>query len=153
MARVVDGKAVAAKRGSKYPHPYRAQLEGRLKRALGDAVGLSQFGCNLVTLEPGAQSSQRHWHEKEDELVYILDGTPTLVTNEGEQLLHPGMAAGFPAGEANGHMLVNKTDRPVTYIEIGTRSPDERTEYPDVDMKAHKIEGQWLFTRKDGTLY
>lgn len=153
MARIVKSDALEPRRGSGYPHPYHEQLEGRLKRALGDAVGLTQFGVNLVTLEPGAQSSQRHWHEKEDELVYILEGEATLVTDEGEQTLHPGMVAGFPAGERNGHMLVNKTDAPVVYMEIGSRAPDERAEYPDVDMKAHKVDGKWVFTRSDGTPY
>ncbi len=152
-ARVANSRDVVARRGSIYPHPYRAQLEGRLKRALGDAVGLSQFGVNLVTLEPGGWSSQRHWHEKEDEFVYIIAGEATLVTDSGPEVLLPGMFAGFPAGEYNGHHLRNDTDQPVVYIEVGTRTLDDRACYPDVGMKAHKVDGKWVFTRNDGTPY
>jgi len=108
---------------------------------------------NLVTLEPGAWSSQRHWHEKEDEFVFIISGEATLVTDNGEQMLGPGMFAGFPAGEANAHRLANNTDVPVVYLEIGTRVPDERADYTDIDMKAHKVDGDWVFTRNDGTPY
>ena len=153
MARVADSRDTGARRGSIYPHPYHAQLEGRLKSKLGDLVGLSQFGVNLVTLEPGAWSSQRHWHEKEDEFVYIIAGEATLVTDDGEYVLGPGMFAGFPAGEANAHRLANETDAPVVYLEIGTRTLDERAYYPDVGMKAHKVDGKWVFTRNDGTPY
>jgi len=151
--RVADSREIAARRGSIYPHPYQQQLAGRLKRKLGDLVGVSQFGVNLVTLEPGAWSSQRHWHEKEDEFVYIIEGEATLVTDGGEHTLSVGMFAGFPAGEANAHRLANNTDAPVIYLEIGTRKPDERADYPDVDMKAHKVDGEWVFTRNDGTPY
>jgi len=153
MAKVGDSHDVAPRRGSIYPHPYRAELEGRLKRKLGDRVGLTQFGVNLVTLEPGAWSSQRHWHEKEDEFVYVISGEATLVTDDGEQVLGPGMFAGFPAGEANAHRLANNTEAPVIYLEVGSRAPDERADYTDVDMKAHKVEGEWVFTRNDGTPY
>lgn len=151
--RVAESDDVDVRRGSIYPHPYRAELEGRLKRSLADLVGLSQFGVNLVTLEPGAWSSQRHWHEKEDEFVYIVAGEATLVTDDGEQVLGPGMFAGFPAGERNAHHLRNHTDLNVVYLEIGTRAPDERADYPDVDMKAYKRDGKWVFTRNDGTPY
>lgn len=153
MTRIADSRDVEARRGSIYPHPHHEHLEGRLKRKLGDLVGISQFGVNLVTLEPGAWSSQRHWHEKEDEFVYIIAGEATLVTDDGEHKLGPGMFAGFPAGEPNAHRLANNSQAPVIYLEIGTRSPDERAEYPDVDMKAHKVDGKWVFTRNDGTPY
>lgn len=153
MAKVADSRQVGARRGSIYTHPFREQLQGRLKRRLGDIVGLSQFGVNLVVLEPGAWSSQRHWHEKEDEFVYIISGKATLVTEDGEEKLGPGMFAGFPAGESNAHRLANDTDQPVVYLEIGTRTPDERAYYPDVEMKAHKVDGKWVFTRNDGTPY
>ncbi len=153
MARIADSRDIEDRRGSIYPHPFVDQMAGRLKRKLGDAVGIRQFGVNLVTLEPGAWSSQRHWHEKEDEFVYIIAGNATLVTDDGEQTLGPGMIAGFPAGEANAHHLINKTDLPVLYLEVGTRTPDERADYTDVDMKAHKVDGNWVFTRDDGTPY
>jgi len=144
---------IEPRRGTIYPHPFGKELAGRLKCKLGDAVGISQFGVNLVTLEPGAWSSQRHWHQKEDEFVYILSGEATLVTDDGEQTLGPGMFAGFPAGEANAHRLANNTDTPVVLLEVGSRVPDERADYADIDMKAHKVEGEWIFTRNDGTPY
>ncbi|MFP3921713.1 MAG: cupin domain-containing protein [Dichotomicrobium sp.] len=153
MAKIADSRDIEARRGSIYPHPFGAQLEGRLKRKLGDIVGIEQFGVNLVTLEPGAWSSQRHWHEKEDEFVYVIAGEATLVTDDGERTLTPGMFAGFPAGDSNAHQLANNSDAPVIYLEIGTRIPDERAAYPDVDMKAHKVDGNWVFTRNDGTPY
>jgi len=153
MVKIADSRDIQPRRGSIYPHPFQQQLAGRLKRKLGDAVGISQFGVNLVTLEPGAWSSQRHWHEKEDEFVYIVSGEATLVTDEGERPLSAGMFAGFPAGEANAHRLANNTDMPVVYLEIGSRVDDERAEYPDVGMKAHKVDGNWIFTRNDGTPY
>lgn len=144
--------AVAARTGSVYPPPFDEPLAGRAKRALGNAFGLSQFGVNLVNLAPGAWSSQRHWHENEDEFVYILDGTATLVTDAGETALAAGMAAGFPAGRPDGHHLVNKSDAPVVYLEVGTRAPSETGHYSDIDMTVRRDDGGgFVFTRKDGT--
>ena len=128
-------------------------LEGRIKRALTDALGLTQFGVNLTTLEPGAMSSHRHWHVKEDECVYVLDGELVLVTDEGECVLRQGMAAGFPAGEANGHHLVNRSAAPATYLEIGTRSKDEDATYSDIDMRGEKRDGTFRFFTKAGEPY
>ena len=106
---------------------------------------------NLTTLAPGSWSSQRHWHEKEDEFVYVVDGEITLVDDAGEHVLKPGMCAGFKAGSPNGHHLVNRSSVPATYVEIGTRSADEKSHYPDVDMKAAKVDGKWVLTKKDGS--
>ncbi len=142
---------VAERRGTLYPSPHDQGFEGRIRQALGDVFGLSQFGVNLVTLEPGAMSSQRHWHAREDEFVYVLEGTIALVTDEGETALTAGMAAGFPAGEPNGHHLVNRTDTPALYLEVGSRYPEDEVDYPDIDMKVRKRHGRWHFTRKDGT--
>lgn len=148
----LEAMAVAARTGSLYPSPFEEPLAGRAKRALGDALGLSQFGVNLVTLAPGAWSSQRHWHESEDEFVYILEGTATLVTDDGETTLTAGMAAGFPAGRPDGHHLTNRSKAPVVYLEVGTRAPEETAHYSDIDMKAHRGEGgAYAFTRKDGS--
>ena len=147
----VSGLDVAGRRSTVYPKPFDAGFEKRIKRALGDVFGLSQFGVNLVTLEPGAMSAHRHWHQREDEFVYVLEGSPMLVTDAGDTRLEPGMAAGFPAGEANGHHLVNNTDGPVLYLEVGTRSQGEDVEYPDVDMKARKVDGRYQIAHKDGT--
>lgn len=149
----VEADSVEERRGTIYPKPYDAGFEKRIKRALGDVFGMNQFGVNLVTLEPGAMSSQRHWHAREDEFVYVLDGVITLVTDEGEAALSPGMAAGFPAGEQNGHHLINRTEASARYLEVGTRSPDDEVDYPDVDMKARKKDGRWSLTRKDGTSF
>jgi uncharacterized cupin superfamily protein len=150
MVKVTKADEVISKRGSVYPGALAEPLQGRLVQPLADAVGLSQFGVNLVTLEPGAWSTQRHWHENEDELVYILTGEPTLITDEGEQILRSGMAAGFKAGDANGHHLVNRTAEPVTFIVVGTRAAEERGHYPDVDLRAFKANGAWTFTNKKG---
>src|SRR4029077_3186122 len=117
-----------------YPPPLDRVVVGRERKRLGNAVGLDQFGVNLTTLKPGAASALRHWHEKEDELVYILEGEVVLIENDGETVLKAGDAAGFKANNRIGHQLVNKSSRDVVYIEIGTRSKFESVDYPDVDM-------------------
>jgi uncharacterized cupin superfamily protein len=147
---VVDAAAVPSRRGSPVDAPELAALvAGRVKQALGDAVGLTGFGVNLVGLEPGVWSSIRHWHTHEDEFIYILAGSPTLVTDEGERALRPGMIAGFRAGIANGHHLINRTDQPVSYLEIGDRHAEDDCHYPDADLQFRHQDG--VFTRKDGT--
>jgi uncharacterized cupin superfamily protein len=153
MPIIDDPSSLPARRTSIYPAPFDAGFEGRIKRALTERLGLTQFGVNLTTLEPGAMSSQRHWHANEDECVYVLEGELVLVTDDGERVLKPGMAAGFPAGEANGHHLVNRSSAPATYLEIGTRSPDEDATYPDIDLRAEKRDGKFRFFRKSGEPY
>src|ERR1700741_4860642 len=117
-----------------YPDPWGAVTEGREKAALGDVVGLTQFGVNLTRLKPGAASALRHWHEQEDEFIYVLEGELVLIEENGETLLRPGECAGFKAGASNGHQLVNKSQRDALYLEIGTRAATERCHYPDVDL-------------------
>jgi uncharacterized cupin superfamily protein len=146
----LDPMSVTPRRGSGYPQPFAGQVAGREKRALGDALGLTQFGINLVTLPPGAWSSQRHWHAHEDEFIYVLEGEVTLVTDEGEQVLGPGMAAGFPAGKANGHHLINRSEATALYLEVGTRAETEVAHYSDIDLMARKEKGRFVFTRKNG---
>jgi uncharacterized cupin superfamily protein len=146
----LDPMSVLPRRGSGYPPPFAEQVAGREKRALGDALGLTQFGVNLVTLPPGAWSSQRHWHVHEDEFIYVLEGEVTLVTDAGEKVLGPDMAAGFLAGKADGHHLINRSDKPVRYLEVGTRAESEVAHYSDVDMVARKEKGRFVFTRKNG---
>jgi len=141
---------IAPRVGSNYPPDLAKAVAGRPKRVLGDKFGLTQFGVNHVTLEAGAASSHRHWHEVEDEFIYVLDGEIILQDEAGEHVLKPGMCAGFKAGVANGHRLVNRSEHPATYLEIGTRSPNERATYPDADLKAEKQNFKWAFTRKDG---
>jgi uncharacterized cupin superfamily protein len=147
----LDPKSVTPRTGTIYPPEFAGPLKGREKRTLGDAFGLTQYGVNLTTLAPGSWSAQRHWHEKEDEFIFVIEGNITLIDDAGEHLLKPGMCAGFKAGVANGHHLVNKTKSFATYLEIGTRSADEVAAYPDVDMKAVKTAGKFAVTRKDGT--
>jgi uncharacterized cupin superfamily protein len=134
---------------TRYPEPFRALVAGRHRRRLGDAFGLTQFGVNLCRLEPGAASSQRHWHAKEDELVYVLEGEVVLVTDAGETVLGPGMVAGFPAGRPDGHHLVNRSARDALLLEIGTRSSaGERAVYPDIDLLYDSTRG---YLHRDGT--
>ena len=136
-----------------YPPTFATRVAGREKRALGDAFGLTNFGVNLTRLAPRAISSLRHAHTKQDEFVYILEGHPTLVTDEGRTPLSPGMCAGFKCGTGNAHHLVNETDADVLYLEIGDRTPGEQASYPDDDIQAVQINGQWRFARKDGAPY
>jgi uncharacterized cupin superfamily protein len=150
----LDPQTVPARAGSSYPAPFRAAVDARQKRPLGDATGLTQFGVNLVELPPGCWSAQRHWHTHEDEFVYVLDGELTLVTGGGEQILRPGMAAGFPAGAPDGHHLINRTDRPAVYLEVGTRRDDlDECVYPDIDMAVRQHGGRQMFVRKTGEPY
>jgi uncharacterized cupin superfamily protein len=148
-----DPEAVEARTGTVYPDGLKAVVDGRAKRKLGDAAGLTRFGVNLVTLAPGAASSHRHWHTHEDEMIYVLEGELTLVTDGGEQILGPGMAAGFPGGGGDGHQLVNKSGGDARYLEIGDRDPNDAAHYPDVDLAMRKIDGAAAFFRKDGTAY
>lgn len=151
----LDPGDVTSSNATGYPEPYRSRVAGRHKRRLGDAAGLNNFGVNLTTLDPGAESSMRHWHEKQDEFVFVLEGEATLVTNAGRQKLGPGMCAGFPAGRADGHQLVNETDRPVVYLEIGDRTPGDNATYsdPDVDLTVDLVDGKWVFSHRDGRPY
>src|SRR5690348_937972 len=135
-----------------YPEPYRQMVAGRSRRRLGDAFGLKNFGVNLARLEPGAWSSMRHWHFVQDEFVYMLEGEAVLVTDAGEQVLKPGMVVGFPAGKRDGHCLINRSDKPAVYLEVGDRLPGDGADYPDIDMKVTQdANGKWVYTRKDGT--
>lgn len=138
---------------SNYPEPFFSRMAGRTKRQLGDVFGLSNFGVNLTELAPGGESALLHAHTKQDEFIYILEGHPTLVTDTGETALAPGMCAGFPAAGA-AHQLVNRSDAPVRYLEIGDRTPGDAASYPNDDIRAELgPDGNWVFTRKDGTPY
>jgi uncharacterized cupin superfamily protein len=136
-----------------YPEPFRQLVLGRLRKRLGNAAGLTQFGVNLTTLKPGAASALRHWHHKEDELVFILEGEVVLIDDSGETVLKPGDAAAFKAGDPNGHHLVNKSGRDVVLLEIGTRSKHERAEYSDVDLMVIRDDQGTRYTRKNGGPY
>ena len=149
----LDPASVKPRLGSIYPSPFGEKLAGREKCALGDPLGLSQFGINLVTLAPGSWSSLRHWHTNEDEFIYVLEGEVTLVTDGGETLLGPGMAAGFPAGKPDGHHLINRSASPARYLEVGTRADTEVAQYSDIDMVARKEGGRFVFMHKNGEPY
>lgn len=149
----VAAETLPAWRGSSYPKPFDEACAAREKRELGDCFGIEDFGVNLVTLPPGAWSAQRHWHTHEDEFVYILSGEPTLVTDEGETKLGPGMCAGFAAGRANGHALINKTATPVTYLEVGSRHAEDDAYYSDIDMQLLKRAKGGRFAHKNGEPY
>ena len=147
----IDIAALGWKGGSGYPAGFAERVGDRARKRLGDAGGLSQFGVNLTRLAPGAMSALRHWHEVEDEFVYVIEGELTLIEDEGETPLRAGDAAAFKAGVADGHHLVNRSDAPATYLEIGTRAAEERAHYPDDDLAVTKANGAWQFTRKDGS--
>lgn len=142
---------VPVKTGSVYPSPYAEMMAGRSSLRLGDAGGLTQFGVNLVTLEPGALASLRHWHLKEDEFAIVLEGELFLIEDEGETPMRPGDCAAWKAGIANGHHFVNRSDRPARFLVIGSRIADEVASYADVDMKIHMNGGKPRFTYRDDT--
>ena len=149
----VAAEAPARTKPSNYPEPFASRMAGREKRPLGDLFGLANFGVNLTKLAPNASSSLRHAHTEQDEFIYILQGNPTLHTDEGFTVLSPGMCAGFKAGTGNGHRLVNQTSEDVVYLEVGDRTTGDEGSYPDDDLKALLVEGKWKFFHKDGTSY
>lgn len=138
---------------TRYPEPFCRAVEGRSRQRLGNAVGLDQFGVNLCRLAPGAASSQRHWHQNEDEFVYILEGELVLVEDGGETILKPGDAAGWKAGAANGHCLVNRSDRVAVFIEVGSRAAAERVDYPDIDMRMERDGPTGRYVHRSGDPY
>jgi uncharacterized cupin superfamily protein len=152
-APALDPATVPARRGSDYPPPFDRLVATRERRRLGDALGLRNFGVNLLRLPPGCASSQRHWHTRQDEFVYVLDGEAVLVTDGGEQTLRAGMAAGFPAGTGDGHHLVNRSDRDAVLLEVGDRTEGDEVDYSDIDMMIRWVDGEERFLRKDGTAY
>ena len=147
----IDIASLPVRAGSAYPGGYAAQIGDRRQVALGDPMGLTQFGVNQVTLGPGGQSALRHWHVEQDEFLVMLSGTCTLVDDAGETPLHPGDCAAFPANDGNGHHLVNNTDQDATFIVVGTRTKTETGHYSDVDMMVRFDEDGFHFTRRDGS--
>lgn len=137
---------------SSYPPPFAARMAGREKRPLGDAFGLRNFGVNLTTILPGAVSALQHAHSRQDEFVYVLEGSLVLEHEHGETVLDAGMCAGFPAGGA-AHRLVNRSLVPATLLEIGDRTEGDQARYPADDLEAFRAGGRWVFRHKDGTPY
>ncbi|WP_430448139.1 cupin domain-containing protein [Rhodophyticola sp.] len=149
----LDLASVPVKTGSIYPAPYAAQMADRSSLRLGEAGGLTQFGVNLVTLEPGAKSSLRHWHEREDEFVMVTEGTCLLIDDDGEHVMGAGDCAAFPAGEANGHHFVNRSESVAKFLVVGSKMNPERATYSDVDLAVEIADGKARFTHKDGRDY
>lgn len=150
MSRL-DLSSIPVVKGTGYPDPFAELVDGRTRQALGDAGGLSQFGVNLVELQPGAASSQRHWHSHEDEFVMMVSGELVLVTDEGETIMRAGDCAAFPGGKPNGHHLVNRSWGPGVFLCIGSRIQEDAAEYPDIDLKYDGATDSYL--HKDGTPY
>ncbi len=147
-------QAAPRSRPSSYPEPFASRMSGRVTRPLGDVFGLSNFGVNLLTLAPGAVSALRHAHLRQDEFVYVLAGTPTLVTDAGDAALVPGMCAGFRAGSGDAHMLVNRSEHECVCLVVGDRTAGDQATYPDDDIAAQLGEdGKWRFTHKSGEPY
>ncbi len=150
----IDPETVEARTGTNYPDEFAGPVKDREKRALGDALRLGQFGVNLVRLKPGVMSSQRHWHSHEDEFVLVLVGELALVTDAGEQVLGPGMAAGFPAGSGDGHHLINRSGRDAVFLEVGARDEaNDDVDYSDIDLIRRKKDAKRVYFHKDGTAY
>lgn len=148
---VLDLSLLTPRTGSIYPEPYASQMKGRSSLRLGEAGGLTQFGANLVTLEPGALSSLRHWHQEEDEFVIILEGECTLIQDQGPVVMGVGDCATFKAGDPNGHHFRNDTKALARFLVVGTKAPREVATYSDVDLKVTLEGGKAQFTYKDGT--
>jgi uncharacterized cupin superfamily protein len=148
----IDLETAPRREGSGYPPPYDAPCLGRLRRQLGNAAGLTQFGVNLLRLPPGQWSSQRHWHLAEDEFVWIVEGEVVLVTNTGEEVLRAGDCAGFKAGEADGHHIQNRSLQDAVMLEIGYRAEgQDAVDYPDIDLCIP--EGSEAYHHRDGAAY
>jgi uncharacterized cupin superfamily protein len=147
----IDLKSVPERKGSTYPPPYDEPARGRIKQALGDAGGLTQFGVNLTRLPPGAWSSQRHWHSREDEFIWIVDGEVVLITDAGEEILRAGDCVAFPKDKSDGHHIVNRSNSVAIYLEVGTRTSDDVCAYSDIDMQLTRRDG--TFRHRDGTPY
>ncbi len=150
----INLNAVPVETGSTYPAEFRAVVEGRSRQRVGNAAGLKNFGVNLTTLAPGSQSALRHWHSAQDEFVYVVEGELVLMTDEGEQTLRAGEMAGFAAGSADGHHLMNRTNEPAAYLEVGDRTLLDQAIYPDDDLVCRPTDdGRRQFVHKNGTTY
>lgn len=147
---IVDQTTAPRFTGSTYPEPHASEMGDRFAVLLGKAGGLTQFGVNLMTLRPGSKSSLRHWHEAEDEFLWMLTGELVLVENDGETVIRPGAAVAWPAGEENGHHLINRSDAEATFLVVGTRAARDVCHYSDVDLLAHNEGEKGWFTRRDG---
>jgi uncharacterized cupin superfamily protein len=150
----LDPSSVPPRTGTSYPEPFRAAVERREWRTLGAALGLKNFGVNLVRLPPGTTSSQRHWHTHEDEFLFVLEGEVELVTEAGPQILRAGACAGFPAGRPDGHHLINRSGADATVLVVGDdREGLDACDYPDLDLVGRYVDGTWRYLHRDGRPY
>jgi uncharacterized cupin superfamily protein len=145
----IDLSTVPAQTGSHYPSPFDVPCSGQATQRLARIAGLTLFGVNLTVIEPGAWSSQRHWHSHEDEFIWVLEGELTLVTDAGEEILRAGDCVAFRRGDPDGHHLVNKSSLPAKVLEIGNSDPQDRCAYSDIDM----IADARGYVHRDGTPY
>ncbi|MBV6624602.1 MAG: cupin domain-containing protein [Rivularia sp. (in: Bacteria)] len=152
---IINPEEVPIQNSTDYPDEFKSVVAGRFRQRLGKFAGLNNFGVNLVKLIPGSASALRHWHSHQDEFIYILEGELTIITDAGEEILTPGMAAGFPANEANGHHLVNRSNEDAVYLEVGDSTPNDTVYYPDNDLiaKPGNDGKSVVFTRKDGSIH
>jgi uncharacterized cupin superfamily protein len=146
----IDIEKIAAQQIASYPKEFAPVISGRSKQRIGDAVGLTQFGVNITRIKAGSASALRHWHEQEDEFIYILEGELVLRENDGETVLKPGDAAGFKAGSGIAHCLENRSKPDAIYLEVGTRARNERVHYPDVDFMMERDASGRRYFRKSG---
>ena len=147
----LDLGSIRRRVGTSYPAPFDQPCLTRVRRALGDAGALSDFGVNLLELPPGTWSSQRHWHSNEDEFVWVLSGEVVLVEDGGETILRADDCAAFAKNSGNGHHLVNRSSATATILEVGTRNSDDVCTYSDIDMRIDSKVGH--YTHSDGTAY
>jgi len=147
----IDIAMIPPQQITSYPKKFAAVIAGREKQRLGDAVGLTQFGVNVTRIKPGSASALRHWHEQEDEFIYMLEGELVLAENDSEIVLEPGDAAGFKAGSGVGHCLINRGTRDAIYLEIGTRAASERVHYSDVDLIMERDGSGRRYLSRSGT--
>src|SRR5438309_5728727 len=146
----IEIEGIPAQQIASYPKEFASVISGREKQRIGDAAGLTQFGVNIARIKAGAASALRHWHETEDEFIYMLEGEVVLCENGGETVLKPGDAAGFVANSGNAHCLVNRSKSDAVYLEVGTRSKSERVHYPDVDFYMERDDKARRWMRKSG---
>ena len=147
----IDVSAVPERKGSGYPAQFAGPCAERVRKRLGNAGGLKDFGINLMHLPPGNWSAQRHWHSHEDEFVYVLEGEVVLIEDQGETILRAGDCAAFPKNSGNGHHMINRSSATAVYLEVGSRAPEDMTTCSDIDMKSANADGR--FVHKDGTPY
>lgn len=147
----LDLETIPLVTGSSYPGKLAAEMNGRAQLRLGDAGGLTQFGANLVILAPGAKSSLRHWHEEQDEFLIVTAGNLVLIEDQGQTALSVGDCAAFPAGIANGHHVVNRSNGEGRFLVVGTRTATETGWYSDIDMKVVDDGSGGKFSYQDGS--